>query len=149
MVVDMGAGVYCWFPPVGASQLDALWMSQQAAGMDGLERTLGGDWIGPGDFRDSKAAVKQYTKLWRRLFIPDRYTAHICCDDDSYLRRPDGELVLHAGCADEFRHGEDIDGVRKSYAKWRAKFYKGRPKLKRGPDYRCRYDKRKGKWEWL
>lgn len=94
---------HIWFPPFPESELEAKWQAMPSCGMKGIFDFIGGEWISQdnGEWIPQSDGTKKYMhgemELFDSLWRPDRYIAHICCDEDSYLCTPDGRVLVHAG----------------------------------------------------
>jgi len=120
VIEEMGVNGWLWFPPVDPGSLPNYWAKQPRFGMSGIRKKLGGNWVDDSAFaKEGDASRKAFHRLWRRLHVPGRYVAEVCCDEDSYLISPDGKLILHAGFKEV---AEQIDGIKWKLRDWRRQY---------------------------
>jgi hypothetical protein len=106
--VDSGRECQFWLFPGGADSLEEWWRSQESfdsnpnGEFDELYRLLGKEppprrtLVLPGIFID--ADYPEGTDLWESMSQKRKhYFCELCCDTDSYLRRPDGTRIHHRG----------------------------------------------------
>ncbi len=140
VVSDRGGVVdSLWFPPVSRQEIEAYWAGQPSADVGKMPEHLGGEWI---DEQEYGGAYGQFSALARRLRILERYRAVACCDDDSYLATPDGRVVVHTGCSEEFRNYE-MKQTEAYIARWKSGYFWKRHKRKPNRHGALQPDKRK------
>lgn len=106
--VDCGRELDFWFVPFSATELESWWLSQKTffanpnGDLDFLYEMFGeippphSQIEIPGRFLTAKNSAQW--NLWRELARSTRhYVCELCCDTDSYLKRPDGVYLYHAG----------------------------------------------------
>lgn len=109
--VDCGRELDFWFVPFSAAELENWWISQPTffsnpeGELDLLYKMFGeippprSEIKIPGIFLTAKNAEEW--NLWSELLNSSlHYTCELCCDSDSYLKKPDGSLLYHAGFKD-------------------------------------------------
>jgi hypothetical protein len=106
---EFGYKLHIWFPPFSQEELESRWRETPSCGMKGLFAALGGDWINIDEAPDGSAAALEGPEIYARLDDPSRYTAHICCDQDSHLITPDGRVLVHGGFDWDSASGTDTD----------------------------------------
>lgn len=124
LIEEFGYHDWIWFPPFPIEELESRWVSMPSVEF-AVKEFLGGDWyeMAHSNYRLIKIGKwKQHQFLSHeqyllfRLIRPDRYSGHICCDNDSYIRKPDGTRLYHAGYTGEVTDAET--SVRK-HEEWR------------------------------
>ena len=98
-----------WLVPFSASQLEEWWRAQESFDFDpdGIHdmlcrqfgeppRSLPRTREFPGRFID--AEYPEGGELWKEMADSKKhYICELCCDGDSYLKRPDGTRIYHRG----------------------------------------------------
>ncbi|MFM8364337.1 MAG: hypothetical protein ACKOAS_04225 [Verrucomicrobiota bacterium] len=106
--VDCGRVLKFWFVPFSEAELENWWISQPTfcsnpeGELDSLYKMFGeippprSQIEIPGIFLTAKNA--QEWNLWRELLQSSRYySCELCCDTDSFLKKPDGSFLYHSG----------------------------------------------------
>lgn len=119
VVEEMGINSWIWFPPVEQSEFEAFWEKQPSLGLDAFRAKLGGEWIQGHDDHSCKSGELNFKKIWQRLYVQGRYVAELCTDSNSYIQSPDGRVLMHAGCDENFRTNEaaEIEGYFRGWQK--------------------------------
>lgn len=138
---EMGVNGWLWFPSVDQTALEAYWSARPVLSMEDPDGFLNGQLISSSEFYGNDTSLRLFSALWRRLHVPGRYTADVCCDNDSYLQAPDGRVITHAGCTEEFR--AMVAPVKEEmFPSLKNRYFKGRLKAKLGKDRKRKYYKR-------
>lgn len=104
--------------PFTASELEAWWRAQTSFEFEGEDELLLAEIFGEPPrthFRTEPipgeklwATSRTSWKLWEELSDSGRLCkARLCFDSDSYLKMPDGRVVLHQGCTAPKEAAED------------------------------------------
>jgi len=101
-----------WLVPMSGPELEVWWSTQETfdsnpdGALDELYRVFGetppphSKIVLPGELLI--AETQDEHGLWSRLWHDgEHYRCLICCDHDSYLKRPDGSVLYHKGYKSE------------------------------------------------
>ncbi|TRZ90530.1 MAG: hypothetical protein D4R84_16090 [Rhodocyclaceae bacterium] len=97
---DFGNHEWLWFPGIPPAELEAWWGALEDVETFWLEKTRVA-W--PGEFVRAHEEI-ELSHLWEILWGKDTHRARIGLNEqfdltepDTYLRRPDGKILLHKG----------------------------------------------------
>jgi len=100
---------YIWFPPYSESDIERKWQAMSKWGSKRAVDAIGGELIAIYDSHQiivvadqsantvNAGSVLDEITLFDSLNTPHHYTAHICCEKDSYLHTPNGRQLSHSG----------------------------------------------------
>ena len=110
--VDYSRSCVFWLVPMPDAEMEGWWLSQETfednpdGALDELYKVFGetppphSRIVLPGRMVDAEA--QEEVDLWCRMADDGKhYICNICCDSDSYLRRPGGEFLYHRGFSGE------------------------------------------------
>lgn len=106
--IDYSSECGFWLVPMRGSEFEQWWRSQPTfssnpdGALDGLYAVFNetppphSKLNLPGELL--VAETQDEVDLWVKMAeAKDHYFCNLCCDEDSYLRQPDGKIIRHAG----------------------------------------------------
>ncbi|OOZ37990.1 hypothetical protein BOW53_16790 [Solemya pervernicosa gill symbiont] len=117
---EHGRGHWLFSPSPEIRDIEDYWLQMESFGMKGLPESLPGIWAEEKDYA-SLSDKNIFMNLWQDLYEPlDHHTIYFCCDIDSYLSTPDGQVLLHKG----FEKVDDFDNeseIHQHVMNWRKR----------------------------